>query len=96
MAFRSPWKFQGLSDLLEGGLGKLKLVFVYETGFGEKRIAEIKNEPELFQQAKEVALRIAEAELTFVGTIDPIIRIDKELELRKKAKILNRLIPDRG
>jgi len=68
-------------------------MFVYETGFGEKRIAEIKDEPELFQQAKEAVLRIGEAELTFLGSIDPIIRIDKELELKKKAKILNRLLP---
>lgn len=74
-------------------MGKLKLVLVYETGFGEKRIAEIKNEPELFQQAKEAALRVAETELTFLGGIDPIIRIDKEYELRKITRILNRLVP---
>jgi len=77
-------------------LGKLKLVLIYDLGFGERRIAEIKDEPELFRQAKEAALRMAESELAFLGSIDPIIRIERELELRKKTRILNRLIPDAG
>lgn len=96
MAFTSSWKFQGLFNLLEAYLGRLKLVLIYEAGFGEKRIAEIRDEPELFKQAKEAALRIAQTELEFLGGIDPVIHIDKELELKKKAKILNRLVPDGG
>jgi hypothetical protein len=35
----------------------------------------------------------AEAELKVVARLDPILRIDKEMELHRKAKILNRLLP---
>lgn len=69
----------------------LKLLLLYEWDHGEIPVAEIKN-PELIVQAKELALEEARAGLKAVGWLDPIIRIDKEYELRKKTKMLNHLI----
>lgn len=70
----------------------LKLLLLYEWDHGEIPVAEIKN-PELIVQAKELALEEAKEKLEAVGWLDPIIRIDKEYELRKKTRMLNYLIP---
>ncbi len=73
-------------------IGKLKAVLFYESGFGDMPLAEVSNEG-LLAQIKQSVLETAEAELKVVARLDPVLRIDKEMELRKKVKILNRLLP---
>jgi len=70
---------------------RLKLVLVYEWPHGEILIAEVRD-PALLLQAKEGALETAERELRLVSRMDPVIRIDKQCDLRKKARMLNYLI----
>jgi hypothetical protein len=71
---------------------KLKAVLFYESPFGDVPLAEV-NEEGLLAQIKECILETAEAELKVVMRLDPILRIDKETELHRKVKILNRLLP---
>jgi hypothetical protein len=69
---------------------QLKLILVYEIPRGEMTIGEIKD-PVMLAEAKQAVFEAAEAELCVLGKLDPVLRIDKECELRRKRRILNRL-----
>ncbi len=75
--------------------GKLKAVLYYESPFGDVPLAEV-NEEGILAQIKQCILETAEAELKVVAKLDPVLRIDKEMELHRKAKILNRLLPTKN
>jgi hypothetical protein len=75
---------------------RLKLVLIYEWGDRQIPIAEIRK-PELIVDAKKEAIEKACVELRTAAGLDPIIAIDKDCELQRMMRMLNRLVrEDKG
>jgi len=72
---------------------KLKLVLIYDWGYGQIPIAEVKK-PELIIEAKKEAIEKIYVELITLARVDPIIAIDKDCELQRVKRILNRLVQE--